>query len=261
MTLPIVFLNIREQCAWIYPRSKKKATDAARVMIRSSMALTPSGRNGKVLRPDLPASVLIVGKSLSGDLCQEALSPFGLEIHRVDLIGGDIIREGGQYAAVWENKEYLADCLILTPESGAELDHISGAVKLLNQQPLISPFRTDQENLDYGLVICPPELDPEICGSGAALSLFAWISQLSKSYYPSAAVVDPTRCRACGTCREICGYGIPAKVTDQYGTHAQINNLLCKDCGACSAHCPSGAITPGTNTVWELEEMLEKILT
>jgi len=259
-TLPIEFLNIREQCAWVYPRSRKKATDAARILIRSALAYASNGRNGKAIRSDIPNSVLIVGNGPSGYYCQEALKGLGLETQRAGLMAGDIIRAGGQYLADWGKEKYLADCLILAPGSGAELDHISGAVKLLNQQPLISAPRSDQENLDFGLMICPPELDPEISGRGSALNLYAWINRLSNRILQPTAVVDPSRCRACGTCREVCGYGIPVKVTSQYGTHAQINNLLCKDCGTCSAHCPSGAITPGTHSVSELENILEKIL-
>jgi heterodisulfide reductase subunit A-like polyferredoxin len=109
-------------------------------------------------------------------------------------------------------------------------------VKLSNQQTLLPSNSVETDFLDYGLIICPPDLDPDISGQGAALNLYAWICELSNQNNKTAAFVDPARCRACGTCREVCGYGIPERISDQNGTHAIINTLLCQDCGTCTAH-------------------------
>ena len=259
--LDLEFVNIREQCAWVHPRSRAKATNSARTLIRSTLARIQPGSNDGGSHPSLPKSVLIVGKGASANFCQDTLVSLGLDVIRSEFMTADIVRVGGRYHASWPEGDLLADCLILAPGSRAELDHISRSIKLTSQQELLSGPRIDLDPLEYGLVICPPELDPEISGQGAATQLFSWIRSLPVRISQPSAVVHQSRCRACGTCREICGYGIPEKrLQADGGAYAYINPLLCKDCGTCAAHCPSGAINPGSHSVGELENILDRIL-
>ncbi len=58
-----------------------------------------------------------------------------------------------------------------------------------------------------------------------------------------AAVVDQTRCGACGMCVNICPYQAPSFVEGPTGTKvAWINPALCKGCGLCVSSCPDTAI-------------------
>ena len=259
-SLPIEFVNIREQCAWAHPRNKKKTTAAARVLVRSALARVPGGKNGKPDPSAIPNSVLIAGNGASAKFCQDSLAKLGLVSDIAEVMAGEIIRVGGHYQADWPDASYRTDCLVLAPGSGAELDHISKSLFLSTQGPLMSGRRMNLDTVDYGLVICSPELPPEVSGKGAAARIKAWISKVSGRVNQPAAEVDPKRCRSCGTCQEICGYGIPEILKVGELSSAYINPLLCFDCGICTAHCPSGAIIPGTQQENELEHMLERIL-
>ncbi len=65
-----------------------------------------------------------------------------------------------------------------------------------------------------------------------------------------AAVVDPSRCRGCGVCEEICGYHAPRIAPDpHYGLVSSIDLLACKGCGTCVSACPSGAIDQGVTSL------------
>lgn len=71
------------------------------------------------------------------------------------------------------------------------------------------------------------------------------------------AVVDPTRCRGCGVCEEICGYHAPRIAPDpNYGLVSSIDILACKGCGACIAACPSGAIDQGITSLHRMRELI-----
>jgi len=254
------FINIREQCAWVHRRSKKKATDAARNLIRAALARKPVSYGISPEKTLHPLKVLVLGKGDSAGACLESLAELGLSAESVEVLSGDVVRSGAKYRMPGIENEIQADCLILAPGSGAELDHISGYLKLGNQNPLVSREHLEMDALDLGLVLCPPDLDPVISGKAAAARIFAWWMRTFGQDRPRSAEVDWTRCRACGTCQEVCGFGIPEIISDEKGIYAVIDPFLCQDCGICTAHCPSGAITPATHTSAELNEMLESIL-
>jgi len=75
-----------------------------------------------------------------------------------------------------------------------------------------------------------------------------------------ASVVNPTRCRACGTCIEICEFGAPELVDFMDQRASWINPTICQGCGTCAAHCPSGAITAAYSTDEQIDAMLSAIL-
>ncbi len=254
------FVNIREQCAWVHRRSKKKATNAARDLIRTTLARKPATMTDFPERPAHPIKALVVGRGASADACLKSLAQLGLAAESLEVLSSDVIRFGGKYQTQGEKGEIQADCLILAPGSGAELDHISGFLKLNNQNLLISRDRLEIDAGELGLVLCPPGLDPILSGRAGAARIFAWVNRTFSQDHPRSAVVDWQRCRACGTCQDICGFGVPLIISDNQGSHALINPFLCQDCGICTAHCPSGAITPGTHTSLELDHMLEMIL-
>ena len=78
---------------------------------------------------------------------------------------------------------------------------------------------------------------------------------------PTVAEVDPSRCRGCGTCLEICEFHAPSLETGELGVPvATINKATCKGCGTCVAWCPSGAITARHFTDHQIESMMVSLL-
>ena len=72
--------------------------------------------------------------------------------------------------------------------------------------------------------------------------------------------VDPARCRACGTCVEICEFGAPELIGEAPVRAARIDPVICNGCGTCVAHCPSDAISYPNGEGAELETALSAIL-
>jgi ferredoxin len=256
----IEFVNIREQCAWAHRRNRKKATDVARSLIRTALAREPAARTELPETPLQPKQVLVVGQGASALSCLGALDELGLKGVSLEVLSGDVVRFGGKYRTQAEQGVIEADCLVLAPGSGAELDHLSGFLKLLNQNILISRERLEIDPGELGLAICPPDLESELSGKAGAGRIYAWIQRTFNQQRPRAAAVDRQRCRSCGTCTEVCGFGIPLIISENGDSCALINPYLCQDCGVCTAHCPSGAISPGTHSNAEMDHLLEMIL-
>lgn len=77
---------------------------------------------------------------------------------------------------------------------------------------------------------------------------------------PTICEVDPSRCRACGECADICDYQAPSIVAMESGRRtAEINPALCKGCGTCAVWCPTGAITARHFTDNQLGAMIETL--
>ena len=255
----VEFVNIREGCAYVHPRSRKKATQAARTLIRGALA--------RASAPDLQAekmavshpAALVVGEGKSAKSCLSALSNLGYQTQQVEVLSSQIIRSGGRFITAVSDQELQGDCLVLAPDSGAELDFISRSVQLADHRPLLDG-KGPEDARRLGVFVCNPSLDPLVSGRGAAGEVLAWEGRIRSMSHQPAARVDPLLCRSCGTCLEVCGLGIPDLVKDQSGSHAWINPLLCQDCGTCAAHCPSGAIQPGVQTDAYLIETLKRVL-
>ncbi len=62
-------------------------------------------------------------------------------------------------------------------------------------------------------------------------------------------VLDPTKCNACGLCRDICEYGAIALM----GRKLLIFPNLCRSCGGCVRVCPTGALPEGHRPVGVIE--------
>ena len=255
----IEFVNIREGAAYLHPRSRKKATQAARILIGNALGIDTDSFHPSPEEAALAPVTLIVGEGESGAICQSTLSDLGFDSHRVEVLSGNIIRAGGKFTTSGPGGVLSGDCLVLAPSSGAELDFISGSIQLANQRPLMVG-QTPARSRHLALFLCPPSLDTSVSGKGAAGEILAWIGRMQSRQVQPAATVDKTLCRSCGTCLEVCGLGIPDRIVDQSGSYAWINPLLCLDCGTCTAHCPSGAIQPGLQTDRHLVDILERAL-
>ena len=109
----------------------------------------------------------------------------------------------------------------------------------------LGPVETTTEGVFLaGCVGGPKDIADSIAqGSAAAAKVAAIISHETVALEPTTCVVEPSLCRACGSCVEICEYHAPEFVTtDLGGKVAQINQALCKGCGTCASWCPTGAV-------------------
>jgi heterodisulfide reductase subunit A-like polyferredoxin len=255
----IEFVNIREGCAYLHPRSRKKATQAARILIGNALVREAGPDIQSIPENALAPVTLVVGEGESGAICQSELSDLGLKAHRVKILSGKIIRAGGKFSTISPDGSISGDCLVLAPASGAELDYLAGSIQMTNQRPFVAG-QSPSGSRQLGLFLCPPSLDSGISGRGAAGEILGWMGRMRSRSLQPAASVDPNLCRSCGTCLEVCGLGIPDRIVDQSGSYAWINPFLCLDCGTCSAHCPSGAIQPGLQTDRYLVDILERAL-
>jgi heterodisulfide reductase subunit A-like polyferredoxin len=255
----IDFVNIREGCAFLYPRSRKKATHAAQRMISAALGRSPAAFHPPERTVGFPPVTLVVGKGESAEFCQAALSEVGYQTHQVEVLSGPIIRSRGKFMVNGDEQDLLADCLVLAPTSGAELDYISRSVQLTEERPLLDG-KDPEDARRLGIFICLPSLEPSLSGRGAAGEVLAWAGKMQLRSQQPTSWVDPMLCRSCGTCLDICGLGIPDLVVEQGESQAWINPMLCQDCGTCAAHCPSGAIQPGVQTDRILIETLKRVI-
>jgi NADPH-dependent glutamate synthase beta subunit-like oxidoreductase/NAD-dependent dihydropyrimidine dehydrogenase PreA subunit len=74
-----------------------------------------------------------------------------------------------------------------------------------------------------------------------------------------SAVVAADRCRACGTCVEICEAGA-ARISEFSPPAACIDPAICTGCGVCVAVCPSCAISAGDGGEDRLTALIEGVL-
>jgi heterodisulfide reductase subunit A len=98
---------------------------------------------------------------------------------------------------------------------------------------------------------------------GSAVASKAGILLAKEKIYLDSMInrVDEVKCRACGTCVAVCGFGAPRLgLNDQGKPVAKIDPVLCQSCGTCAAHCPSGAITAPCFTDKQINSMLESLL-
>jgi NADPH-dependent glutamate synthase beta subunit-like oxidoreductase/formate hydrogenlyase subunit 6/NADH:ubiquinone oxidoreductase subunit I len=254
------FVNIREQCAWVHSQNRGTATTVAERLIKSTLSRLQAGTIAR-LAPDLkPRTVGVIGGGLAAERSLDLLDRAGIQMVRIQYLPKEIFRNGGGYLIKNGKQIIKTDLILLAPKDKRELTRLGKAYHLLNGRAVIGTITDQRELLNYGVVICPPDLEPEIASEGAVAQILSWMYRLIWSDLDNSAEVDPLRCRACGTCQEVCGFGIPDIAEDDFGRHATIDPRLCLGCGICAAQCPSGAITPGSTPEYVLEGMINAIL-
>ncbi len=130
----------------------------------------------------------------------------------------------------------------------------------LERHPELGPVETQVEGiLLAGTVQGPKDIvDTVAQASAAAAKAAVFLAYDQVTLDPAVAVVDEVRCRACGTCVDICQFQAPELVELAPGiTTARINASLCKGCGTCASWCPSGAITAKHFTDRQLNAMID----
>jgi heterodisulfide reductase subunit A-like polyferredoxin len=258
--IDLEFVNIREQCAWVHSTDKNIASAAAETLIRSTLSRLDDGRTSPLVPDQKSRSVAVIGSSPAAEISIDLLGRAGIETDQIQEIPKKMLRTGGGYLIINNDVEVLADLILLAPRDKREFNRLVKAHQMLNGLSILGTMTDQRELLNYGVVICPLGLKPEEASEGAVAQIISWMIRLDRSDVNNSAVVDPLRCRACATCQEVCGFGIPGIVEDSFGRHAEIDPQLCLGCGICAAQCPSGAITPGFTHEYVLEGIFDAIL-
>ncbi len=133
----------------------------------------------------------------------------------------------------------------------------------LERHPELAPVETAVEGVFLAGTVQGPKdiVDSVAQASAAAAKAAVFLAYEQVRQDPAVAIVNETRCRACGTCVEICQFRAPQLVdTDCGGRSARINASLCKGCGTCASWCPSGAITSRHFTDRQVHAMIDACL-
>ena len=237
------FVNIREQCAWVHADEPARATAKARDIIASAVAkVRHDGARTRSVVP-LDKSVLVVGNGIAGAVCADALTAQGFRVFRSE-------------APPLSVSGFLGDFTAVMPEPGGELR--VGAIVLLP----VDEFQYPISNFHYPISnLQSPISNPQVWGLAVASRVAALLSKGWAVVEPTVAQVDPTRCRACGTCEEICEFhAVRVRENGRGVLVAQVDEAACQGCGTCAAHCPSGAIKAGYSTDRQIEAMLAELV-
>lgn len=98
-------------------------------------------------------------------------------------------------------------------------------------------------------------------GSAAASKASVLLNKGKIEILSTVTSVDQQRCRGCGTCESVCGFGAITLTERIPGIlSAQVDEGLCQGCGICVAHCPSGALSQGGYSDLQISASLEAIL-
>ncbi len=247
------FVNIREQCAWLYADA-----DEARAVADGLVALgVARSRMGGaempfVEYPVMPAA-LVVGEGRAAGELARLLSRMGLVV---------------SWAAPADNRE-AADALAgVQVLPGMSLGQIQGAVG--NFRVTLSGERGEMPATCGAVVLVGHESDRRIPGvyavqpaapkralEATAAKIGTLLGRTVVRRDGSGATVREALCRACGTCAEACPFGA-VEVRDSGGRRAAVVDAgRCQGCGLCVALCPSGAMVQGAYSDRDVSLALE----
>ena len=253
------FVNIREQCAWSHADDPRSATGKAFALTAAAVAkLRSAGPRGVEVLP-IERSALVLGSGASARASLEALVRQGIAARHVRGAPSRVERANRHYRVSQATGRWEATALILAP-TPAECEPVLEAFGGNGKRPHIQHAWGGATTHRPGVFFCDPGQDPMTAGPAAAALCAAWLGNTEGRADPITAVVDPARCRACGTCVEICEFGAPLLRGEDPERTSWIDPSICSGCATCAAHCPSGAITAGYATDLQLEHMLDAAL-
>jgi len=244
------FVNIREQCAWIHADEPERATAKARSLIASAVAKVRQDEARVRSIVPLDKSVLVVGNGMSGAVCADTLTAQGFRVFRSESPPLSVSGSLGNFTAVMPEPggELMVGAIVLPPEDELEV----GSWKLEVGSLGIFP---PPSNIQY------PISNPQVWGLAVASRVAALLARGWTVVEPVVAQVNPARCRACGTCEEICEFhAVRVRENGRGVLVAQVDEAACLGCGTCAANCPSGAITAGYSTDRQIEAMLTELV-
>jgi len=253
------FVNIREQCAWVHSDNPKAATNKAMALIASSVARTLVHSAEGVEVQQRNRSTLILGQGSAGKSCFDALIGLGIYAHRMEKLPTKIHRKNGQYVVTRAGHCLGASSLVLSPMDNVEAVTLLDSFGRREIQPRVNGGRSWVDTHRPGIFFIDPHLEPSISGAAASSRVAAWLGRIEERSQLTSVVI-PHRCRACGTCIDVCEFGAPEIVKTNGQQSVWIDPIICKDCGICAANCPSGAIVSGYLSDHHIEAMLSSML-
>jgi NADPH-dependent glutamate synthase beta subunit-like oxidoreductase len=255
------FVNIREECAWVHAGNPRAATTTASALVAAAVAKTRQAAARPPASFTRQKSVLIVGSGPTGSVCQAALSAQQIQVRLLPMMPRLICRKSGHFAVMNNNSDlWESSALILAPRTDEEYEQIKAAFQPTGHQPRVRSPWGHADTHRPGVFLCDPALEPNVAGMAAAARAAAWLGHEHPWSGITACEVDPTRCRGCGDCEEICEFGAIELQVQGDTRVAWIDPLICQGDGTCAVRCPTGAIRTVQPTGDQLEAMLEAIL-
>jgi len=255
MNLPAEFVNIREQCAWVHRDDPERGTAKARRLIASAVAKAGRLRLAPRLVVDLDSRVLVAGEGEAAAICADALRAQNFAVTWSRELPSAVEGTLGQFTVRRNGVNVQVSAIVLAPSDPTQLAYLYPSPNTHHPSPITHP-----PSPKPGIFICLPAGDADMMGLAVAAQVGAVLGSGRMVADYNVARVDPSRCRACGTCESVCEHSA-IKVSEVGGRlTAQVEPLLCQGCGACVAHCPSSAIVGGYSTDKQIEAMLEAML-
>jgi heterodisulfide reductase subunit A-like polyferredoxin len=238
-------VNVREQCAWVHPHSVADATQAAIRRITAAAAVLGNHAAAAPAPGKVSLSAAVLGRGRAAPICEQILRRRLPRVFRSDGVPTAIQRSENGYLCEETPRSPSAQAVVLAPRGLREAERMLAAFGKPSLRPRVVPHWGGVETHRPGVFFCDPAADSTLTGAAAAARVAAWLAGLQSHAPAAVAVVDPHRCRECGTCTDICEFGAALPAHDAARWGARIDRLICRGCGVCAAHCPSGAITVG----------------
>ncbi len=261
------FVNVREHCAWLHSDDPATATAQAGRLIAAAVAkanLLPP-----VARPvtQMSSRVLVAGDGAAAGVCADALVAQGFAVRRSGEIPSAVGGAPGRFTVTWDEngsqRQVEVDAVVLAPSEAGQLSALGDAIGPAESATSLTAKLA-------GVFVCSPDGPAGLTGAAVAAKVAALLGRGLMVAEWNVAQVDPQRCRACGTCVNICEFHAPRLVVDSRPSTShypfpippvsRIDPALCRGCGTCVAHCPSSAITAGYSTDEQIEAMLAALL-
>jgi NADPH-dependent glutamate synthase beta subunit-like oxidoreductase/NAD-dependent dihydropyrimidine dehydrogenase PreA subunit len=255
------FVNIREQCAWAHSANPEVATATASAMVAAAVAKTRLSVSRPRVSLPFEKTALIIGSGQAATICQGALSVQRIQALRLRRLPKTIQQTPNHFTAILGNSAlWNASALVLAPRDQDELGQIMAAFGAAGRQPRTQGEWGQTDTHRPGIFVCDPAVDAIVAGMAAAARTAAWLGH--KHPWPAtiASEVDPSRCRGCGDCEQVCEFGAIQLQGEGDARVAWIDPLICQADGTCATRCPAGAIRTGHPTAEQIEAMLEAIL-
>lgn len=235
------FVNIREQCAWLY-ENPQEANAVAESLIAVGVARARAGGAEMAFAeyPVMP-SALVVGEGREAAEMARLLSRVGLATSWARCAGGDEDASAppGVHALPGARVERLEGAIgdfrvTLRGERG-EMSATCGAVVLVGTDP--------DRRIPGVFHVSAGAAKAALEATAAKVSALLGRSVIRRD--GSGATVREALCRACGTCADVCPFGA-VEIRDAGGRRAaSVIAGRCQGCGLCVARCPSGAMVQG----------------
>ncbi len=232
------FVNIREQCAWLYD-DPSEANAVAEGLIALGVSRAGVGGAGMPFAeyPVMPAA-LVVGEGRAAASMAQLLSRMGLATSWASPADNADVPPGVQFlpgARLERIEGAMGDFSVTLAGPHGEVPATCGAVVLVGAE-------TDRR-IPGVYAVHPDASAPTLEAVAAKVGAILGRSVIRRD--GSGAQVREALCRACGTCEEVCPFGA-AEVRESDGRRAAVVNAgRCQGCGLCVARCPSGAMTQG----------------